>query len=418
MRTLVSVFGVEPRRIGGTEMFARELSAQLAEQGWRSVLCFLSEPEGDVRRFLELPNVSFETLANSTNGGWRAGLDLFRILRKHRAQMLHLHFVSFLTWYPWIGKLAGAGKVFFTDHHSRPAGYVSRRASFWKRVAARAIAFPITKVFCVSNYGYRCMTTIETLPRERFEMIYNGIDRSRINSDADAANRFRQRFSIPANRSLVGQVSWLIPEKGIDDFLEVARRVTTLRPDVQFVWVGDGAARERYEKHAEALGLNDRITFTGMIDDPLGEGVFQAFDVVCQFSRWEEVFGSMSAEAMANGKPVVATRVGGIPELVSDGESGYLVERGDAEAMSARVMGLLSSADTRLRMGEAAREIVARKFDMKANVAQLIESYGVVSEAQASARAAINNPNVGETGTDNERKSPQINPFLILEDES
>jgi hypothetical protein len=66
MPTLVSVFGVAPRRIGGTEMFARELSAQLNASGWRSVLCFLSEPTEEVRRFLELPNVSFEVLENST----------------------------------------------------------------------------------------------------------------------------------------------------------------------------------------------------------------------------------------------------------------------------------------------------------------------------------------------------------------
>src|SRR5215831_592749 len=137
MPTLVSVFGVEPRRIGGTEMFARELSAQLGAAGWQSVLCFLAEPEGDVRRFLELPNVSFATLPNSTEGGRRAYRELFRILKQHQADTLHLHFVSFLTFYPWIAKLAGVQQVFFTDHHSRPAGYVPARAPLWKRVAAR-----------------------------------------------------------------------------------------------------------------------------------------------------------------------------------------------------------------------------------------------------------------------------------------
>ena len=120
-------------------MFAREVSAQLGEQGWQSVLCFLSEPEGEVRRFLELPNVSFATLGDSTEGGLPAYRDLFRILKKHRADTLHLHFVGFLTFYPWIAKLAGVKQTFFTDHHSRPAGYVARRAPGWKRAAARMI---------------------------------------------------------------------------------------------------------------------------------------------------------------------------------------------------------------------------------------------------------------------------------------
>src|SRR5437016_14322187 len=115
------------------------------------------------------------------------------------------------------------------------------------------------------------------------------------------------------------------------------------------------------------MGIDDQITWTGMIDDPFGEGVFHAADVVCQFSRWEEVFGWMIAEAMAHGKPVVATSVGGIPELIADGVSGHLVKRGDAIRMSERVLALLSECQLRARMGDAGREIVLEKFDLKRN---------------------------------------------------
>ena len=409
MKTLVSVFGVEPRRIGGTEMFARELSAQLGAQGWRSVLCFLSEPEGDVRRFLELPNVSFAALPDSTDGGWRACKDLFRILKKHRADMLHLHFVSFLTFYPWMAKLAGVRQGFFTDHHSRPKGYVAQRAPVWKRFAARAILHPLTRVICVSRYGFHCMTTVEALPRDRYAMVYNGIDLARVTRDDGASARFRERFAIPAGRSIVGQVSWIIPEKGISDFLEMARRVLARTKDVQFVLVGEGAQREQYMRDAAAMGLGDHITFTGMVDDPFGEGVFHAFDVVCQFSRWEEVFGWMIAEAMAHERPVVASRVGGIPELITPGESGYLVERGDGEAMSARVLELLNDRTSRARLGQAARKTVEARFDLKTNVAELIKAYGIeITDVRPLVTGAA----------DDVRKPAAINPLLILEDKS
>ena len=247
----------------------------------------------------------------------------------------------------------------------------------WKRAAARLIAHPLTKVICVSKYGYRCMTEIDLLPRNRYEMIYNGVDVSRVNLNLDLAKAFRRRFSIPDERAIVTQVSWMIPEKGISDFLEMARHVSSQKEDVQFVLVGDGSYREAYMNEAAALGLGDRITFTGMIDDPFKEGVFQAADVVCQFSRWEEVFGWMIAEAMAHGKPVVATNVGGIPELIADGVSGHLVERGDAIRMSERVLALLSECQLRARMGHAGREIVLEKFDLKRNVAQLMAAYGI-----------------------------------------
>jgi glycosyltransferase involved in cell wall biosynthesis len=389
MPTLVSVFGVAPRRIGGTEMFARELSAQLNASGWRSVLCFLSEPTEEVRRFLELPNVSFEVLSNSTDGDRQARRNLGRILKKHQPEILHLHFVSFLTLYPWVAKFNSVRKVFFTDHHSRPAGHIPKRAPLWKQAAARIIGLPLTKVVCVSNYGYECMTGVDFLPRDRFEMIYNGVDVSRVGPDNGAGPAFRRRFGIPEQHQIVTQVCWMIPEKGICDFLGMAAAVAAQKPDVHFVLVGEGSHREQYMKDADAMGLADRITWTGMMDDPFGEGVFHAADVVCQFSQWEEVFGWMIAEAMAHAKPVVATQVGGIPELIIDGVSGYLVPRGDTELMSERVLDLLRDTEARARMGQIASEIVQTKFDLQKNVTQLIESYGIKpSEVQPLATLA------------------------------
>src|SRR6266436_1126563 len=375
--TLISVFGVKPVRIGGTETFARELSLQLGERGWKNVLCFLSEPTAEVRRFLDLPNISFEVLANSTDGSRTARRDLAGIMREYRADILHLHYVSFLNLYSWSACFKSVRQVFFTDHHSRPAGYVRSRSPVWKRAAARLINRPLTKVISVSHYGYECMTAADLLPRSRFEMIYNGVDLSRVKANPSLATKFKERYSIPGERAIVTQVSWIIPEKGIADFLETARLVLRQNRKVQFVLVGDGVNREQYARDAAAMGLGDHITWTGMVDEPFGEGVFHAADVVCQFSRWEEVFGWMIAEAMAHAKPVVATRVGGIPELIIDGSSGFLVDRGDVESMSKRVLDLLIDEPTRLRYGQTGRNDVACKFDLHKNVRQLIESYGI-----------------------------------------
>lgn len=400
MPTLVSVFGVAPRRIGGTEMFARELSAQLADCGWQSVLCFLDEPTEEVRQFLDLPNVTLEVLPNSTDGQREARQGLSRILEKHRPEILHLHFVSFLTFYPWVARLKAVRQVFFTDHHSRPAGHVAQRAPLWKRAAARLIGLPITSVVCVSNYGYECMAAVELLPRDRFQMIYNGVDTSRVGPDAGSSATFRRRFRIPADRKIVTQVCWMIPQKGVSDFLKMAAKVCQKDGHVQFVLVGEGDHRGQYMKDAEALGLGDRITWTGMVDDPFGEGVFHAADVVCQFSQWEEVFGWMIAEAMAHAKPVVASRVGGIPELIVDGVSGYLVNRGDIESMGERVLDLLNDAQARERMGQIASEIVKQKFDLKKNVAQLIHSYGINPATRPQSGAApVHSPSVQPANT-------------------
>jgi glycosyltransferase involved in cell wall biosynthesis len=376
MPTLVSVFGVAPQRIGGTETFARELSAQLGERGWQSALCFLSEPTEEVRRFLELPNISLDIFSDSSNGHQREN-KLSRIIGRYHPEILHLHFTGFLSLYPWLARVWSVNKVFFTDHHSRPGGYVPARAPMWKRAAARVINRPLTRVISVSNYGYRCMTTADLLPQSRFKMIYNGVDLSRIKADSQRALDFRRRYSIPPERAIVTQVSWVIPEKGITDFLETARLVTQQNRNVQFVIVGDGAYREQYMKDAAAMGIEDRVTWTGMVEDPFREGVFAAADVVCQFSRWEEVFGWMIAEAMAHGKPIVATKVGGIPELVTEGLSGFLVQRNDTAGAAEKLMRLVQDSELRREMGEAGRKLVAGKFDLKTNVAQLIALYNL-----------------------------------------
>jgi glycosyltransferase involved in cell wall biosynthesis len=180
MRTVMSVFGVKPVRIGGTETFARELSAQLNDQGWQSVLCFLKEPPDEVRRFLELPNVKIEVLENSTDLNWSAAVKLNGLLGRYKPDILHLHFTGFLGIYPWLAKIKSVKKIFFTDHSSRPAGYVPRRASLLKRLAAKLINRPISKVICVSEYGYKCLDDTRSVTRERHQLVYNAVDLTRV----------------------------------------------------------------------------------------------------------------------------------------------------------------------------------------------------------------------------------------------
>lgn len=377
MRTVVSVFGVEPIRIGGTETFARELSSQLAERGWRSVLCFLSEPPDDVRQFLSLPNVTFEVLKDSIDLKWHSTRGLAAILRRYQPEILHLHFTGFLGIYPWVGKLLSVRKVFFTDQTSRPAGYVPHQAALWKRILVRLINLPLTKITCVSNYGYRCMTTLGVLPAGRFEMIYNSVDLSRVAPSFERAANFRRKYGIPEDRTIVTQVSWIIPEKGILDLLEAARLVLQQNDKVQFVFVGEGAYREQYTNDALAMGLGDHVTWTGLVKDPFGEGVYDAADIVCQVSNWEEVFGWVIAEAMAYGKPIVGTRVGGIPELVDDQKSGFVVERGASGEMANRLLTLVGDPKLRSLMGTVGAQEVSNRFDLKPNVAKLISLYRI-----------------------------------------
>jgi len=375
--TVVSVFGVDPYRIGAGEMYARELSEQLGAKGWKSVLCYLRPPGEAVRRFLDLPNTSIEIVEDCWKVSARATARLFGVLRRHRPRILHLYFTGFLSAYPWMARMLGAGQVYFTDQTSQPEGFVPSRAPLWKRLAMRAISGPMTGVISVSRYGYDNFTTRDLLPKERFHMIYNSVDIARAAGGLARRDEFRRRFGIPEDRLVATQVSWMIPEKGIADLLAAAREVTAAEPRAHFVLAGEGQHRPRFATMAEEFGIAGRVTFTGKVEDPLAEGLFAATDVVCQMSRWEEVFGYVIAEGMASGKPAVGTRVGGIPELIEDGRTGFLVERGDTAGMARRILELLRDPALRAGMGEAGRRAATEKFNHKTNVAQVVSLYGI-----------------------------------------
>src|SRR6202043_1875922 len=163
-KTVVSIFGINPYRIGAFEVYARELSAQLGDGGWTSVLCSLAPPPPPVRRFLELPNVSLEVVEDSWKISWKAMRQMGRILKQYRPEIVHLYFTGFLSAYPWLSRLRSAQQVLFTDQGSRPEGYVPQRHPSWKRLLLRIVNRPISKAICVSNYGYRSFIATGVLP--------------------------------------------------------------------------------------------------------------------------------------------------------------------------------------------------------------------------------------------------------------
>ena len=370
---VVSVFGVKPTRIGGGEVFARALSARLAAQGWESVLCYQSLPEGEVRRFLELPNVTFEVLPDAWKFAARPAGELARILKRHPADILHLYFTGFLSPYPWVARLRGVAKVFFTDQGSHPEGYVATRRPVWKRLAARALNFPLNQVISISDYNVDCMLRRGLIDAGRVMRIYNSVDLAAAHGDGAA---FRLRHGVPAGAPVVAQASWMIPEKGITDLIEAAQLVIQRIPQAHFVLAGEGQHRNQYMAMARDLGMEAHFTWTGLLHNPVAEGLYAAADVVCQVSRWEEAFGWVIAEAMAASRPIVATRVGGIPELVTDGGNGFLVAPRAPAEITERLVQLLEDSALRSRMGAAGRLAAERKFDLAHNLDTLMRAYG------------------------------------------
>ena len=376
-RTLLYLIGIVPDKMGCVELFARELARGVDRRGGKGVLCFEGAPSPKVRAALDLPNVTLAAIAHQTETGLTQAAQLFRLVAKHRPAIVIYAFNGLLKPYPWIARALSAERVFFNDHSSRSDADIGRRRPLFKRAIGRALTAPIDGVICVSRFVQACVRESGFVSDEKALVAYNGVDLA-ASADAPAqARAFRERHGIAPDRKLVVQVSWMTRDKGVDKLLRAAVHVLAEAPDTLFVLVGDGAERAELEALARSLGIADHVLFTGRVEAPTQEGVFAAADVCCQMSQWQEAFGASIAEAMSFARPLVATRVGGIPELVHDGETGFLVDPDDVPAMAGRILALLRDEALRARLGREGRKVAEEAFDLSRTVARYLEILGI-----------------------------------------
>jgi glycosyltransferase involved in cell wall biosynthesis len=374
-KVCVLVVGISPVRIGGMEIQLKEVCRQLRERGWEAVLALENELTPVVSEyFQELPNVRF-TVAPHHGGLAPSQIPMYwRVLREARPQMVVYVFNGILRFLPWVAYLQRARRIIYWDQSSKPIGYVPQAFPLVKRLMARLLTWPVDRVTAVAKYTGDCMAAQGVYPASRITTVHNAVPLGG-QELPDRSMEFRQRFGIRLEDSLLVQVSWLVPEKGIDMLLRVFRRVLDARPRTLLAIVGEGPQRGEYEALARQIGVDGSVHFTGSVSKPAENGAFTAGDVYCQMSQWEEACPLVVEEAQAAGRPVVATRVGGIPELILEGETGHLVGRQDEAAAAARLIELLDDPERRKRMGEAARRHARSHFDLGQNVTRLLDEW-------------------------------------------
>jgi len=196
-------------------------------------------------------------------------------------------------------------------------------------------------------------------------VIRNGVDMTRFNG-APAGDRIRRELELPPDSRLVVVVSRLTRLKGIEHFLEAAAVLKQRHPDVRFLIVGETSPPDpsylaELQRLATTLGVIDRVTFTGRRSDIPDVLAAAAVSVMPSLN---EALSNVLLESMAAGAPVVATRVGGTPEALDDGEAGLLVPPGDVAAITAAVSRLLDDRELACRLGRAARSVIAERFSV------------------------------------------------------
>jgi len=283
-------------------------------------------------------------------------------LRREEIDLLHAHMYRAEVVGTRAAVAAGTPVIVATVHSSRvrPAADVRALASLT----------PSMDRLIVPSGAIERKVRAEGRGAARFAIIPNGVDLSRFATPTRCA--FRREFRIPPDAPLVGVVARLESEKGHRYLVEAWPAVLAGVPDAWLAVVGEGSELEALRRRARALGVAGRVLFTGRRDDV---SALTADLTVAVLPSLREAQGISIMEAMARGVPVVATAVGGIPEVITSGVDGLLVPPADPAALVGAIIGLLGDPGLRQRLGHAGHRTVADRFSIDAMVRRIEHVY-------------------------------------------
>ena len=242
----------------------------------------------------------------------------------------------------------------------------------WQQRAIRVACRLATGVVVNSCAVGRDMVGLESGSRRRIDVLPNCIDLDEFESKL-SPGEIRRELGLSPRSIVIGALGNLRPEKDLETFLLAARRILDVIPSAEFLVIGDGPAANKLKWLADDLHLSESVHFLGERSDV--PDLVAALDILV-LSSYTESFPNAVLEAMAMGKPVVATNVGGIPELVEEGQTGFLVPPRDPKAIADRVLSLCRDSARRLQMGRAARTRVESNFTVQAVTTRLERIYG------------------------------------------
>jgi glycosyltransferase involved in cell wall biosynthesis len=344
---------------GGAERFAAGLAAAVAAGGdFRVSLCATRHAEGYLPRSLDEAGVEHFALNRSRTLDPAAFRRLARFLRDEKVDVLHCHKFGSNVWGSMIGRGAGAPAVIAHEHTWSYEGQPLRRF-----LDGQVVGRLCDRFVSVSNADRERMIALEGVPARKTITIPTSYIARREGPIGD----LRAELGIAPGAPTAGTIAQLRPQKALGVLIDAWRLVVDELPAAQLILVGDGPDRALLEEHAARVGLADSVRFLGTRND-LGT-IFGGLDVAVLSSDFEGL-PLFAFESIAHATPLVATDVGGLPDLVEDGKTGVLVPPRDPQALGEALATLLKDGDRRTELAAAATELlpafsmesIARRF--------------------------------------------------------
>ncbi|MBT7210654.1 MAG: glycosyltransferase family 4 protein [Candidatus Scalindua sp.] len=301
-----------------------------------------------------------------------AFISIYRLIKRIRPHIVHTHTSKA----GLLGRLAAfLARVPVIIH--TPHGHVfhSYYGPFMTRIfiiAERILSLMTDKIAALTDRERDEHLEQGVASIEKYTIIHSGVMLQQIMNMNIDIETGKKEFGIPQNSNVIGVVGRLVPIKGHKYLVSAAKRIIKEFDNTVFVFVGDGYLESRLEKQAESLGVRKHIIFAGWRKDVIE--VLDLFDILVLPSL-NEGMGKVLIEGMALGKPIVASRVGGIIDLVKNGDNGILVSPRDSDALGEAILTLIRNKNLAQRLGEYGKANISPEYDTFVMVRQIEEMY-------------------------------------------
>jgi sugar transferase (PEP-CTERM/EpsH1 system associated) len=356
-------------RLGGLETVAVELANGLAPDRFETSVISFATPDPRQNN-LQTSRVRLVAFHKSDGNDPTVIYRLYRVLRELRPHIVQTHNWGTLLEGVVAARCAGVPIVVHAEHGTIQEGR-------WRLLTQRVLWRAVHKVLCVSQAHRQRLAAAVDFPADHLLPILNGVDTTTFMPRPADKETIRTEMGLEVDPLYIGTVGNLRPVKNQALLLQAVQQVCTRYNHVRVVIIGDGPLRVQLVGMAEALGIHKQVRFLGARSE-IPE-LLNAMDIFVLPSLSEGLPMSV-LEAMSCGLPVVATRVGGMPEVVVDGQTGLLVASEDTQQLARALETLVQQQDTRMTLGQQGRKRVVEYFSLH----RMVRDYQTLYESLIS----------------------------------
>jgi glycosyltransferase involved in cell wall biosynthesis len=345
---------------GGVDRYIRMLLKYLDKEKFENILvCSQDFREEDYKNLVDFfEQVKMDRAIGSND--LKAIGEVRRLIKRYNPDIVYAHSSK-------AGAIARVADIGLKNHCLyNPHGWAfNMRCSAKKKAmytAIEKIAAPFCdKIICISDAEKQSALDKKICREDKLQVIFNGVDIEAYENGIHGTVK-RKDLNIPEDAFVVGMVGRISPQKAPDIFIKMAKHVKDKVSNAHFIIVGNGDQEAEIKKYAKDNDFLDSLHITGWVDNPMS--YVELFDVACLLSRWEG-FGLVLPEYMMARKPIVASRVDAIPNIICDGENGLLVEMDDVVGASTAVLKLYLNNSLKSKLIDEGLKTVYKKFDVQ-----------------------------------------------------